>query len=264
MTAGLAPSLGAGVTGVTGIVAALPEEMAPLRSLATGVSRASAGGLLVERARLAGRDVALAVTGDGARNARAGVSAMMAMARPRALVVIGVAGALSRDLATASLVVASRVTGEDGRVAGVADQRQVAAAVRATGGREAVVVSAGRIADSADDKRRLAQAAGGAGSSVVDLESASFVSAAEGAGIPWLVLRAVSDTADEGLPELLNQSRDGGGSVRRGRVLLGLLREPGKLPFLLALRGRVGRCAEVLARGVTAALPTFAAPGGEA
>jgi adenosylhomocysteine nucleosidase len=246
---------------VTAVVAALPEEMAPFRSRLAGLERARIGSLLIESGRLGGRRVALSTTGDGAGNARAGVAALLTASRANALVVIGVAGALSGGLGASALVVASRVTDEGGR-SFAADADQIAAVARAIGGQTGVVVSAERIADSVSEKKRLSDRAGaGQGAAVVDLESASYVSAADAAGIPWLVLRAVSDTADEALPELLNRSRDAAGGVRRGQVVLRLLRQPQALPFLLALRGRVGRCAEVLASAVAAALPVFCAPG---
>ena len=175
---------------------------------------------------------------------------------------IGVSGALSPELATADLIVASRVVDESGG-AREADVESVAAATRATGGRAAVIVSARRIADSVDEKRRLARQAG-EGLAVVDLESASYVAAAEAAGIPWIVLRAVSDTSGEALPPLLNRSLDAGGAVSRGRVLRGLLGDPGALPVLLTLRKRVAECALVLARAAEAALPACLAARGAA
>ncbi len=247
------------------IVAAMPEELAPLRARLSGPVRqqpTSVSPVVVERGRLGGHDVALATTGDGARNAREGVAALLGASGARALVVIGVSGALSPELATADLVVASRVIDEEGR-GHEADAESVAAATRATGGRAAVIVSARRIADSVDEKRRLAQQAGG-GLAVVDLESASYVAAAEAAGIPWLVLRAVSDTAGEALPPLLNRSLDAGGAVSRGRVLRGLLGDPGALPVLLTLRKRVAECALVLARAAEAALPACLSARGAA
>jgi hypothetical protein len=76
------------------------------------------------------------------------------------------------------------------------------------------------------------------------------VAAATRAGLPWLVLRAVSDTAADSVPALLNQSRDDGGAVRRGSVVRGLLTNPGALLPLLALRERVRTCADLLAQGV--------------
>jgi nucleoside phosphorylase len=267
------------------VVAAMPEELAPLRGRLTGrVSddglgaaavarggsrgpfegpffsrfvRSRAGGLEIERGWLNGRRVVLAATGDGAANARAGVGTLLASGPVAGLIVIGVAGALSAGLPSGALVVGSRVIDEAGRsFAGDADQ--VAAVARAIGGRTGVVVSAARIADSAAEKQRLAHMAeAGAGAAVVDLESATYLAAAAAADVPWLVLRSVTDTADEALPELLNRSRDGGGAVRRGQVLFGLLRRPHALPFLLTLRGRVARSAEALAAAVVGALPVF-------
>jgi nucleoside phosphorylase len=245
------------------IVAAMPEELAPLRARLVAPARTQRGTLTVERGRLGGWEVALAATGDGARNARAGVAALLAAAPDaEALVVLGVSGALSPELATADLVVASRVTDEDGQ-AHETDPTRVAATTQATGGRAAVVMSARRIADSAEEKRRLAQQAG-AGLAVVDLESAAYVAAAEAAAIPWIVLRAVSDRADEALPALLNRSLDSGGAVNRGRVLRGLFGDPSALPQLLALRKRVGQCALVLAQAAEAALPLCAPMRGAA
>ncbi|HZL16176.1 MAG TPA: hypothetical protein VFG23_00395 [Polyangia bacterium] len=239
------------------VVAAMPEELAPLRGLLTGIVRSRAGGLEIERGWLNGRWVELAATGDGAANARAGIGTLLASGPVDGLLVIGVAGALSAGLPSGALVVGTRVVDEDGR-SFAADPDRVAAVARAIGGRTGVVVSAGRIADSTAEKQRLARTAkAGVAAAVVDLESATYLAAATAAGIPWLVLRSVSDTADEALPGLLNQSRDGGGAVRRGQVLFGLLRQPQALPFLLTLRGRVARCAEVLAAAVAAALPVF-------
>ena len=49
-------------------------------------------------------------------------------------------------------------------------------------------------------RRRSTSGYGDGGAAVVDLESAAYAEAADDAGVPWLVLRAVADTADESLP----------------------------------------------------------------
>jgi adenosylhomocysteine nucleosidase len=201
------------------------------------------------------------------------------------LIVVGTAGALSPGLAPADLVVATHVVREPrqleeafdrgagrdpGTMTGVATAGPawVASAARLLGARPAVVVTARRIADSALEKQRLwrvaaaastgrgsgsgsgsgsgDQAGAGLPTAVVDLESAIYAEVARSAGIPWLVVRAVSDTASEGLPELLNRARDSGGAVRRTHVLRGLLGDPRAITRLLALRGRVVRCADAL------------------
>ncbi len=225
------------------IVAAMPEEVAPLRARLGG-------------GRLGGHEVELVVTGDGARNARAGAQSALAGGRVQGLVVLGVSGALTPALATADLIVGARVKDEEGR-AYEAAPAQIAALAQSTGGRPALVMSARKIADTVEEKTRLARLAeldAGGRPAVVDLESAAYVAAAEQARVPWVVLRAVSDTAGEALPAILNRSADSSGSVNRGRVLRGLFSDPGALPHLLALRKRVNQCADVLARAAEAAV----------
>jgi nucleoside phosphorylase len=223
------------------IVAAMPEELEPV------VERAQAPRVLstpaqrpfkLVTARLAGRDVALALTGDGERHARLGADALVAQVAVERLVVIGVAGAATGDLPPGALVVAEEV-GDEGGVAFRADPSSVEVAVRRAGARAARVVSAADIADSLEAKRGLAARAGVRSSVAVDLESATFVAAAVRAGVPWTVLRIISDAADEALPSLLNRARDAGGAVRRGAVALGLLTDPRALPVLLRMRARV-------------------------
>jgi adenosylhomocysteine nucleosidase len=245
---GLAPAGGAPT--VTAIVAALPEEMAALRSRATDIRRIAGTAFEIVSGRVAGRPVVLAVTGDGAQKAREGVAAVLGSASVDRLIAIGVAGGLSRDLDAGALVVSDRVSSE-GEGSLHADASLIDLAERYAGARRALVVTAGRIIDTVTEKARLLRSVGaGPISAVVDLESAAFAGAAARSGIPWLVLRAVSDTAQEELPALLNRCRDDGGAVRRGKVALALLREPAALPFLLSLRQRVQRCAATLAQAV--------------
>ena len=164
------------------MVAAMREELAPLRGRLTGSLRSRAGGLEIERGWLNGRRVVLAATGDGAANARAGVGALLASAPADGLIVIGVSGALSAGLPSGALVVGARVMDENGR-SFTADPDRVSAVAAVTGGRACVVVSAGRIADSPSEKQRLARLADiGAGAAVVDLESATYLAAATTAG----------------------------------------------------------------------------------
>lgn len=263
--------------GMIAVVAAMPEEVALVRARMEAVEVRHLGGRQARQevriGRLDGTPVALLVTGDGERNARRGLAALLAGASDwqlEGLIVVGIAGALSSGLATADLVVATHVVqelaagglaastrdGGLGRVA-VAEPSWVDSAVRVLGARPAVVVTARRIADSALEKRRLlglaaVDAAVEVPTAVVDLESAIFAELARAAGIPWLILRAVSDTASEDLPELLNRARDAGGAVRRTHVLRGLLTNPGAISQLLTLRGRLARCAEVLGAALRA------------
>jgi len=248
---------------LTGIVAAMEEEVSDLRARMIGARAVAVAGAHVTMGWIGAARVALAVTGDGERNARRGLSALLASHPIDRLLVVGVAGGLSSDLDVGALVAADSVINEaDGDVR-PADAALVITAASACGARRGVAVTASRIADTADDKRRLlavalaargesTRVAGGGGplAAVVDLESAGFAAIAGQAGVPWLILRAVSDTAADSIPPLLNRSRDDGGAVQRGRVAWGLLTNPRALLPLLALRERVRACARHLARAV--------------
>lgn len=244
------------------IVSAMTEELAVLRARVAGATPLAIPGGLVRdgvSGRLGSHPVALATTGDGARNARDGIAALLAVLPVRHVLVLGISGGLSTDLREGDVVVATHVIDEagDGSTALTAPGPAVDAVARASGARPAAVVSARHIADSVVEKRRLAGLAG-APTAVVDLESAGYVAAAHRAGLPWTVLRAVSDTADEALPALLNRARDEGGAVRRGSVVRGLLGDPGALPALMSLRRRLKICAEALARVATAVVTSGA------
>jgi nucleoside phosphorylase len=255
---------------VTAVVAALPEELAPLkdrlalrdplalrarRALQRPLDRRPADlSLDVSWAEFEDLRLALAITGDGAGNARDGIEQLLRALPIEQLIVVGVSGALSPDLVTGSLLVAERVVDEQGR-AFVAAPALVQRVARCTGAQPSVFVGAAQLADTTKEKARLrACANAGAQPAAVDLESAVFANAAERAGVPWLFLRSISDTAGEELPELLNACRDARGAVRRSAVLWRLCRSPAPLPALLRLRGRVQNCAAILARAIEALL----------
>jgi adenosylhomocysteine nucleosidase len=235
------------------IVAAMPEELAPLVARAEGARELSVRDghpWKLVTARLAGRAVALAVTGDGARNARLGAEGLGASLAMDGLIVVGIAGAATGDLPPGALVVAEEVRPEGGG-GWRADPGAVDVAVRRAGARAACLVSGHDIADTPAAKRALAARAGDAHAPVaVDLESATYVEAAARAGVPWTVLRVISDAADETVPALVNRSRDAGGAVRRGAVALRLLGNPAALPVLLRLRARMHDAAATLADAV--------------
>jgi nucleoside phosphorylase len=246
------------------VLAALPEEMHPLRAMLADLRRLADDGE-IWRGRWGSREMALAVTGDGERNARAGAAAAFLRVRARAVIAIGVAGALSPELAAGDLLVAHQVLREEG-TAWEAPSALLAASAGLVAARPAALISVPRLAATRADKRRLAivaaQLAPGL-AAAVDLESAAFAAAATVWGRPWLILRAISDEAHEELPALLNDCLDEGGAIRRGRLAVRLFGQPSLLPRLLSMRQRVHRCAETLAGAVLALLPGLGEIDGE-
>lgn len=245
------------------IAAPLAEELAPLRAALTGSRRLALGLPGVWTGALEGAPVVLAVTGDGPRQARAAADRLLGRLVIGRVVLIGVAGALSPELAAGTLLVGARVHHEETdspRFA--ADPALVRAAVEHGAARPALLVTARQLAATPDDRRRLLRAADArelSASAAVDTESAALVERVVGAGLPWLVLRAISDTTRDVLPALLERCRDDGGALQRARVARALVFRPAALAALVRLRSRVERCAEVLATAVRALVAAEAA-----
>jgi adenosylhomocysteine nucleosidase len=89
------------------------------------------------------------------------------------------------------------------------------------------------------------------GAVAVDMESAAIVAMAAQAGCPALVVRAVSDRADEGLPLDLLPVLAADGRLALGAAL-GLLARPRVLPRAWALGRSTHRALAAVARALAA------------
>lgn len=195
---------------------------------------------------LDGVDIWLMATGDGPSHAGVALRALLKTLSVEALVGVGVAGGLSRDLTLGNLVVARRVLDEaSGRAYTAPPSRWLDRGRQVAGVHDGTAVSAVAIADGAESKGRLAKLE--PATAVVDLESAAWCAAAGQAGVPWVIARAVTDTHDETLPLDFEALRDESGAVDRGRVLRRAALQPRTWPGLLRLRRRLARAGEALA-----------------
>ena len=241
----------------TVVVAAIPEEISPLLGRLNGRSVMRLP-LLEGRARgsadvtlgdLAGQPVAVLVTGDGARRARAGTAAILRALPVRRMLVIGLGGGLSPELAPGDLILARAVVAEDG--ARFEAPEATEAAAEAAGARLGTVLTVDRLVLGAEEKRHLREeAVPSSEACLLDLESFHCAAAAQEAGVPWAVIRAVNDTASEDLPEYLYDCAGPGGEIRRAAVLRHAARHPSVVPELFRMRSRVDLCAEALAGAV--------------
>ncbi|MBT3989066.1 MAG: phosphorylase [Rhodospirillaceae bacterium] len=88
------------------------------------------------------------------------------------------------------------------------------------------------LISDAIEKRRLHQTLG---SVAVDIESLGIAKAAREQGCPFLIVRAISDTAEQNLPAACLNAIDGGGEIQISKVLLDLAKNPTDLPDLIRL-----------------------------
>jgi adenosylhomocysteine nucleosidase len=227
--------------GPTVIVAAMAEELAPLASRSRIRRKLRLGLCRVQVGALGNAEVILACTGDGRPLAEQGLRALLEAFQPKRVIVVGVAGGLSPRLLPGDVIVARKVHGStpESENAIGPDRALTDWAVRYPAAREGLVVSSETILCTADSKAAGWERAKRHNPAVVDLESAAFAEVATEAGLPYLVLRAVCDPAEETLPVDLNACRDETGQVSRIEVFQRVMLSPSIVKALLDLRKRV-------------------------
>lgn len=229
------------------VVAAMEEELHSLRHRLSHVQRVRVSvGWAVSGHLGSGEEVLLVATGEGPAAAATGLSALLADRSLATLVVVGVAGALSPDLSVGDLVAAASVRDGSGEISAPDPtllQRAMTAGSVVQGG----VVSVERIVVEPTAKQALWRSVGGAPFQVVDLESATYARLAAELEVPYLVLRAVSDTATESLPLDFNEFRFSDGRINRAKVARHLIFHPHLIGPLKSLRTRLRECAVSMA-----------------
>ena len=233
-----------------GIVTALPAEA---RALGLRAAVAGAPLPLAARARAIRAGIGRARAEDAARALiEAGAGALLAW---------GTAAALDAALRPGDLVLPRGVVTRDGRhleVDAAWHRRMWSVAESSGNARAGNLAEADRVLASGDDKLRLRALSGAL---VADMESAAVVEAANRAGVPVLVVRAVADAADMVVPGCALAALDGHGEVDLLGLALGLARTPRELPALVRLAGGFRAACARLAALAERAGPEFLLEG---
>ena len=193
-------------------------------------------------------------TGDGSVRAARGALEAIAAFHPSHVLGAGIAGALSPELAAGDLVASARVL-DAAEEAPAPDPELLARALALPGVRSGTLLSVVSPALTAIQKSALAARAGPL--AVVDMESAAWARACAHERVPYLILRVVSDTADEDLPGYLAGCMDSQGSIRRAAVASRALLHPASIPALLRMRRRVAGCGRALGEAIAALAATI-------
>lgn len=225
------------------ILVALSLEAAPLlERLQDTVKLTASAGPKITIGQLKQRRVAVMATGVGKDAAIRGARLTIEGHRPKLVVAAGLCGGLASDLARGEVVVASSVT----RLGGAERQLSQASELLAVGRhRQVRVVTADQVVDTPEAKRDLRTATA---ADVVDMESWWIADVAEAEDTPWAVVRSVSDTADERIPQdvaklasVTHPARLAGAAARL------LFRRPAAIADLAQLREHACSAADRLA-----------------
>ena len=192
----------------------------------------------------------LAVSGIG-RAAAAAAARRLVLAGASGLASFGMAGGLDPTLICGAVLLPEEVVmaGELGSGAAVLPtspewRQRLCAALP-----DSCIACGGKLLTSErpiGHPRAKADAWRHAGAAAVDMESAAIAQVAGQAGLPFIALRVIVDTAADELPAAV-LAASSGGRLRLGRLLGGLLRAPGEVGALIRLSARYRIASRALA-----------------
>lgn len=181
----------------------------------------------------AGLDLRFACSGGRPENASAAATSLVADGC-RGLLSFGLAGGLVPDLNPGDLIAASSVVDPAGRVYPTDHgwRERVVSATDSLSIKILKVAGEDRVLATPEEKRAL-QAQTSA--TAVDMESHAVAHAADTADIPFLVLRAIADPAEHGIPSAALSGLSADGRTRPLAVAACLATRPWQLPALIRL-----------------------------
>ena len=179
------------------------------------------------------------------RKSALGLKKVLPRLMPDWVMLIGVSGALAPGLDNGDIIVPQIF------IEGASGRRNKAPALRLAEGdkttKGAILTSARPIGSTAK-KREIYQKSRAL---AVDMESFYVLEICQGLNIPFFCIRAISDRADQSIPEEITRALRPDGSVRICSVALGTIKRPSLLPELLNL----GRGFSVACRRLRQLLP---------
>jgi adenosylhomocysteine nucleosidase len=221
-----------------GLVVALPREIPAGFVRIDNRERVGSCAFAVYRHMTATARLIAVQAGIGRARAAEGARLLIRRFSPQALVSFGFAGGLTPQLARGTLVIGTALACEDSfRQLAVADRDLVdrfQAAAEAAGlpVHAGILVTTRHIVAGVGPKAVLR---GRSGACAVDMETAGIVEAACEAGLPWVAVRAIVDSAADHLPEACLTTLRDDGRVATGRLMRAVCRSPRLLRHFLRL-----------------------------
>jgi adenosylhomocysteine nucleosidase len=195
---------------------------------------------LTAEARIAARFGSPVRAGGGTSQGAADAAGRLIADGANALVSFGLAGGLDPALRPGAIVIPAFVL-SDGKV----HQADNVLAEHFGGTTGHALLAGMSVAADVSAKRHLRQLTG---AHALDLESGSVAKAAEAAGVPFVVVRAICDPAERSIPPAALVALDQRGSIGLIRVMASVLRQPNQLPALIRLASDAAAARRALLR----------------
>jgi adenosylhomocysteine nucleosidase len=229
-----------------GVVAASDEELHALERRLDGKTVRSDGACRVVRGSIGNTSVVLARTGEGRRNAEDGIRILIEREGISRIAIIGFSGGISPGLHPGALLVAEHIV-SNGAPGPGPDRDWSDRIGQQLGVRRATIVTVDRILCTPRSKKELWSGLSHERPAAADLETVAMAAVAASHGVPFVVVRAISDPAEEALPLDFNDCLDPSGRISRAKVVARAALNPALIGPLWRLRGRARSCSQRLA-----------------
>lgn len=233
--------------GMVAVAGALPMEIDGLRRLG-GLRRTPARGFGYYAGDIRGRDVAFFVSGVGEERAYQTARAACRALPIRAYLSVGLSASLSEDLEPGGLVVAESIASLANGMVYQSDERLLGLARESLEGRASfgLVAASREVLTTSEGKKK---AAASCKALALDMETYGAARAVEEQGVPFMAIRAISDTLGEDLPVDFNRFLRGG-TLDWPRFMAHVITHPVAIPGLI----RLGRNSRMAVRNLTEAV----------
>lgn len=181
-----------------GIVAALDREIAVFRGGLSRPTHKAIGSYRITTGFSGQKEVATVISGVGGRCAAGAVNALIKSFQPDLVISTGYAGGLSPEVVGGDIIVTGEVIHESGKR--VVSRSMDSLNPSPPTGRGPILTTNRFIPFSRDKKMLYTKF----GANAVDMESYFLGEEAEKSNIPFLSVRAISDTVDKDLPQISN------------------------------------------------------------
>ncbi len=231
------------------ILAALREELAPLRSILRAKKIYVHHKQIFYKTTLGGKDCLLVQTGMGPANVAKAIRFLEKIGRSKSVINVGFAGALSRELLLGDVVYVSKAVNwpscETIQLATLCDSGIKAGSIHVIGDATCLTVpkmlSKKKMARLSFLRNKKA---------VVDLETYHYARVCRERGIPLVVLRGITDVLDDRFLFALEDIADKHGHVDPLRALKNALIKPSLVPHFWKLWRVSSMAAENMAKAL--------------
>jgi adenosylhomocysteine nucleosidase len=225
-----------------GLVAALAIEISPFLAKLKNVRKYSTDRHTVIEGELAGKVVAVIVTGPGRIAALRGATHLLGGHRPHCLISAGFGGALDLDLRRKDIVIGREVVSPEGerlQIEFSLDEDSDRPRLRA-----GTIATVDEIVRTAEEKAALRAKTGAC---VVDMETSAIAQLCAERNVRLIPIRIISDEAGVDLPPEIATILGRSGGYRVGAAVGAIWKRPSSVLDLLALREHANSAAGRLA-----------------